>query len=158
MKAHRSNSRKSQRTIRLWTLDRAQQAVPYMTSILQSLREHHLEQAAAERRVQRLDARPGRLDRSALIARDEAVRRAAAARDRFDAALRELDALDVFCLDPVQGEAAVPFQHGERLAWFLLDLFAETPLQAWRYHEDAPGLQRPLAELEDRPADAPQDV
>ena len=59
-----------------------------------------------------------------------------------------LQAIDVYCLDPIQGLALIPFVHDKQLAWFVYDLFDAEPLRFWRYHEDSFETRRPLAELE----------
>jgi hypothetical protein len=147
MKRNRKSSRKREQTIRLWTLDEARRALPYVTGVMRSLRDHHLEWAAQDRRQRQLAARPGRPDREGIIAQEEARGLASKARDRFEEAGHELQALDVFPLDPVQGHALIPFLEKEQLAWFIVDLFGDPPLQHWRYHDDDPALRRPIIEV-----------
>jgi hypothetical protein len=78
------------------------------------------------------------------------IRRAVAVRD-FDQAeiqledtLDDLKAIDVYCLDPVQGLALIPFGKGDELAWYVFDLFALQGLEAWRLHSDPLETRRPL--------------
>ena len=133
--------------LRLWTHAEAVKAVPYLRSIVQSLREHWLEWQRVWLQVRRLDGRP---DRQALILRAEAAREAERADDHFNEALRELEALDVSCLDPAKGLALIPFRKGEDLAWFVFDLFAPQGLDGWRFHADPLETRRMLADKQDR--------
>jgi hypothetical protein len=135
--------------LRLWTHAEAVKALPYLRSIVASLREHWLEWHRVRSQVRRLDARPGRPDRQALILRAEAAREAEPAADRFNEALRELEAIDVYCLDPAGGLALIPFREGGELAWFVFDLFAPQGVEAWRFQADPLETRRPLAERRD---------
>jgi hypothetical protein len=130
--------------LRLWTRAEAVKALPYVRSIVRSLREHWLEWQRAWLQVRRLNARPGRPDGTALIVRAEAAWEAELAADHFSAALRELEALDVYSLDPAKGLALIPFRQANDLAWFVFDLFAPQGLDAWRFHADPPATRRPL--------------
>jgi hypothetical protein len=132
--------------LRLWTYAEAVKALPYLRSIVRSLREHWLEAQRVRSRVRRLDARPGRPDRQALILRAEAAREAELAEGRFNEVLRELEAVDVSCLDPAKGLALIPFRQGDELAWFVLDLFAPGGLEAWQFDADPPETRRKLGE------------
>src|SRR5262245_62801099 len=69
-----SKSRLDSGTPRRWTFEEAQAAVPYLTSVARSLREHYLERLAKRREVQKLTQRHGRPDRQALIEEQEARR------------------------------------------------------------------------------------
>jgi hypothetical protein len=93
-----------------------------------------------------MDARPGRPDRQALILRAEAAGEVERTENNLDETLHELIALDVYCLDPVQGLALIPFDQGDELAWFIFDLFAPRRLDAWQFDADPPETRRPLAE------------
>jgi hypothetical protein len=134
--------------LRLWTYAEAVNVLPYLRSVVWSLREHWLEARQARLQVRRID-RPGRPDRHALILRAEAGRAAELAEERFGEALDELKVLDVTCLDPAQGLALIPFRHGDDLAWFVFDLFAPQGLDAWRFHADPPHTRRPLVSSPD---------
>jgi hypothetical protein len=144
---HKKATRRTQ-VVKVWTRTEAQQALPLIRSVMQSLREHRLEAQAQHLRAERFKKRPGRPDRNGLIAHAEAVQAATEANDRFDAGLRELLRLNVYCLDPIQGQALIPFAHGANLAWFVFDLFEPDALKTWRYHEDPITMRRPIAELE----------
>jgi hypothetical protein len=130
--------------LRLWTYAEAVKALPYLRSIVRSLRERKLEARQVRLQVRRLDARPGRPDRQSLILRAEAAREAELAADHFDEALRELEALDISCLDPAKGLALIPFRQGDDLAWFVFDLFAPQGLDGWRFHTDSLETRRSL--------------
>jgi hypothetical protein len=130
----------------MWTYAEAVAALPYLRSIVRSLREHRLERQQARLRVQRIDARPGRPSRQLLLLRAEAGQEADRADERFDEALNELLALNVSCLDPANGLALIPFRQGDELAWFVFDLFAPRGLDAWRFHADPLSMRRQLGE------------
>jgi hypothetical protein len=135
--------------LRVWTYPEAVAALPYLRSVVRSLREHWLDWQQARLRVRRIDARPGRPGREVLLLRAEAGRDAKRAEERFEETLDELLALDVACLDPAKGLALIPFRQVDALAWFVFDLFAPRGLEAWRFHADPLPTRRPLAELLD---------
>ena len=146
MRKQRNQEPESTIALRLWTYAEAVKALPYLRAIVRSLREHWLQWQRVRLQVRRLDARPGRPDRQALVLRAEAAREAELAEDRFNEALRELEALDVYCLDPVKGRARIPFRQGDDLAWFVFDLFAPQELGAWRSYADPLETRRPPVE------------
>src|SRR5262249_13322208 len=63
-------------TIQVWPYEQAQAAIPYISSILRSLREHALEALRHYHRAKRIANRPGRPDRTTLIAQQEAEKEA----------------------------------------------------------------------------------
>ncbi len=144
MKRNPKRARRNQSALQVWTFEQAKAAVPYLSSVIRSLREHGLEALAWQRTRQRLADRPGRATRAHLIALDEAGRESDRAHDRFQEAVDELHALDIFSLDPLQGLALVPFIHDEQLAWYVFDLFDSTPFRSWRYQSDPEETRRPL--------------
>lgn len=146
MNGNRKTSKRKKQTIQPWTYEQAQRVLPYLRSIVGSLREHRVEALAHHRKAKEIAERPGRPDRSTIIAGDEALRKARAAEERFDAALEELHTLDIYCLDPVRGEALIPFVQDEQLAWYIFDLFDESPFRFWRFHSDPLETRRPIAE------------
>jgi hypothetical protein len=146
MRKQRHSKAKGPTALRLWTYPEAAAAVPYLRSVVRSLREHWLDAQGARRRVRRIDERPGRPGREALILRAEAVGEAEQAEESFVEALNELLALNVSCLDPAKGLALIPFRQGDELAWFIFDLFAPRGLDGWRFHADPLSTRRPLAE------------
>jgi hypothetical protein len=142
-----SNSRRTKRTrhtLRLWAFDQAQAAVPYITSVVRALREHALSVQSLQRRLQALENRPGRPDRALLIERDELRRDRDRAEDELHQATAELEALDVYLLDALRGQALVPFAHDDQLAWYVFDLFDEQPIRSWRFQSDPEGTRRKL--------------
>jgi hypothetical protein len=145
-------------TIQVWTYEQVQSAAPYISSILRSLREHALEALQHYRRVKRLADRPGRPNRAAIIAHQEAEKEAHRADDRFREALDELQVMDIYTLDPTQGQALVPFVHNDQLAWYVFDLFDAHPLRFWRFQSDPDDTRRPVTAMQRGPAEASQIV
>jgi hypothetical protein len=133
-------------TPHLWDYAAALKAVSYFRAVVRSLREHWLETQRARRQIEWLDARPGRPDRQTLIRRAEAARDVEQARGDFAETLAELKLLDVYCLDPAQGLALIPFRRGDDLAWFIFDLFAPTGVEFWQLDTDPPETRRLLTE------------
>ncbi len=143
MKRHRS-AKPGKPQIKLWTHAEVVKALPYVCSILRSLRENALQTNAVQRRLERLDEKPGRLSRTELIAQAELRRDA---RERYDGYLNDLDELQelgVGCVDPLQGEAIFPFLYDDQVAWFTYDLFEGPQLRWWRYDSDSPTTRRPI--------------
>jgi Uncharacterized conserved protein (DUF2203) len=154
VKRNRNGSRKRQDTIQVWTYDHARRVLPYVASIMRSLREYRLEAQQQERIVRRLANQPGRANRTALLAHAAAEKAATEAKDSFHEALDELHTLDIYCLDPVAGLALIPFSIENRLAWFVFDLFDPgDPIRFWRYHQDPLDTRRPIAEALAGPSD-----
>jgi hypothetical protein len=131
-------------TIQVWTYSQARAAARYIASVVRSIREHALEALSHHRTARRLADRPGRPDRSAIIDQKEAEEQAGRADERFQDAVNELEELDVFCLDPIQGQALVPFVHDEQLAWYIFDLHDAVPFRFWRFQSDPEDTRRPV--------------
>jgi hypothetical protein len=148
MNRNKKESKRRREMLQVWTHDQARAALPYIASVLRSLREHKLEAQAQQRTAARLDQRPGRPDRDTLIARQEALKTADKAEERFQEALDELQLLDVYCLDPIAGQALVPFVHDDQLAWYVYDLFDSEPLRFWRFHSDPLEMRRPFDDMQ----------
>lgn len=144
MNRNRKGASRRRTTIKPWTFGRAQAALPYLTAVLRSLREHRLAATRHRLTAQRLADRPGRPDRETLIAHEEALREANQAEDAFQETIAELETIDVFPLQPTHGRALIPFVHSEQLAWFVYDLFDPEPLRFWRYHSDPLETRRPV--------------
>lgn len=134
------------KVIRLWNWPQAQKALPYLRSVVGSLRDHYLEVQGANLALTRQAQTPGRPDRHALIAQGNALQGKEDAEERFSDALHELTGLDVFLLDPVRGLALIPFSKNDQLAWFIFDQFEPEGIASWRFHEDPLDTRRPLAE------------
>lgn len=148
MKRQPKGAKERTQTIQVWTYHQARSAAPYIASILRSVREHALEALQHFRRAKRLADRPGRPDRSAIIAHQEAEREAQRADDRFRDALAELQEMDIYTLDPIQGQALVPFVHNDQLAWYVFDLFDAQPLRFWRFQSDSDDTRRPITSMQ----------
>ena len=130
--------------LHLWTYEAALSAVPYLRTVVRSLREDWLHVQSVRRQIQRLDSRPDRPDRQTLIRRAEVVQELDQADMKLEETFEELKAIDVYCLDPAQGLALIPFGKGHDLAWYVFDLFSPQGLEAWRFHGDPPEMRRPL--------------
>ena len=137
-------TRRTRHLLRMWTFDQAKAVLPYLSSIVRSLREHTLDLQAARRRIALLDARPGRPDRQTLIAAEEARQTLIRLEGEFTLALEELAALDIHPLDAGRGQALVPFLHDEQLAWFIFDLFDPELIRSWRYQNDPEETRRKI--------------
>ncbi len=148
MKRNQKGAKRRRRQIRVWTLEQTRAALPYLSSVVRSLREHRLEAVTQHRTAERLAHRPGRPDRDSLIAHAEAVKAADQADERFRDTLAELEALDIFLIDPIAGQTLIPFVHDENLAWYVYDAFDPDPVRFWRYHSDSLDTRRPLSEIQ----------
>src|SRR5439155_1080830 len=131
--------------IQLWTFPKAQAACPYIRSVLASLREHLLEAQGLKVRLKRLTDRPGRPDRATLVAQHELQKQLHLAEGRLEQTCEELDAINIYALEPLQGLALLPFVHDDQLAWYIFDLFDPKPLRFWRFQEDSHETRRPIA-------------
>jgi hypothetical protein len=146
MKTQHDAEVKADAELRFWSYGEAVKARSYLRTILTSLREHSLSREGARMRLERLDRRHGRADRETLIQRADAAREVEQADRDFHEAIHELNALDVYSVDPARGLAMIPFKKGNSLAWYVLDLFAQQGLVGWRLHSDPMDTRRPLAE------------
>jgi hypothetical protein len=137
-------ARRSRQTLRLWAFDQAQAVVPYLSSIVRSLREHAIHIQNQRHRLTLLEEQHGRPTRQLLIQMEEIKRDLLRAEDEHASALAELEALDVQLLDAVKGHALVPFVHDEQLAWYIFDLHDSQPIRSWRYQSDPDETRRKL--------------
>jgi len=144
MNPNQKGARRNPRGVRLWTHTRALASLPYVAGIVRSLREHWLEVRQHRRQAHQLAKQPGRPDRKALLAHQECLDAAHRAEIRHDDALKELRSLGITSLDPIRGQVLFPFLHRKKLAWFLFDLFDETPLRFWRYQDEPVDVRRPI--------------
>jgi hypothetical protein len=145
VKRNPKQSRRTRHSLRLWTLAEARAAAPYIASVVRSIREHALEGGSQRHLLKALSEKPGRPDRAALIASQETTRRLHRAEEQLQEAIDELEQLDVYCLDPVGGQALVPFVHEEQLAWYIFDLFDNSYFRSWRYQSDPEETRRKLS-------------
>ncbi len=148
MKRQPKGAKERTQTIQVWTYEQAQAASPYIASILRSLREHALEALLHYRRAKTIANRPGRATRADIIAQQEAEKEAHRADDRFREALDELQEMDIYTLDPIQGMALIPFVHNDQLSWYIFDLFDAQPLRFWRFQSDPEDTRRPVTAMQ----------
>jgi hypothetical protein len=144
MNRRSSGAKARRRAFRVWTLAQTEAALPYIASIVRSLREHTVEARNQHRALEVLNAKPGRPDRAALIAVQETERAARRADEQGREAESELSALDILSLDALNGLALVPFVHDEQLAWYVFDLFDTPSLRFWRFQTDPTDTRRPI--------------
>jgi hypothetical protein len=149
MKRRHRNKKRSTRVIRLWTQEEAEKVIPYLRSVMGSLREQWLKVQSAKREAALLSARQHPLKRDQILTQQFLAADQGQAEDRFDDALAELAGVDVFLLDPVKGLALIPFRKDDELAWFVFDQFDQRGVSAWRFHQDSLDQRRPLALLAD---------
>jgi hypothetical protein len=148
VKRQPKGAKERSQTIQVWTYEQAQAATPYLASILRSLREHALEALQHYHRAKRIANRSGRPSRSVIIAQHEAEKEARQADERFREALDELQDMDIYTLDPIQGQALVPFVHNDQLAWYIFDLFDSQPFRFWRFQSDPEDTRRPVTAMQ----------
>jgi hypothetical protein len=151
VKSNANKSKKPEKTLQVWTYEQARSVIPYVRSVMTSLRDFQIEAQMHSLEGERLSLQPGRLDRARILAHQEALQLAAEARESFNRALDDLHVLDIHCLSAMRGLALIPFVHDSQLAWHIFDLFAAEPLQYWRYHYDKADVQRPIAEVLEAP-------
>ena len=141
----------------LWSWDEVVKAIPYMTSIVGSLREHWLDVLTAERAIDKAADQHGPATRKQMIDQQTHQDEKQRAQVKFDDALEELTKMDVFLLDPIRGLALIPHRHDDELAWYIFDHFTPRGCIGWRYHSDPMDQCRPLetettADIENSPA------
>ena len=158
MKRQPKKAKEQAQTIQVWSYEQARSAAPYLCSIVRSLREHALEALVHMHRAKRIANRPGRPNRTTIIAQQEAETEAHRADERFRNALDELQEMDIYTLDPVQGQALVPFVHNDQLAWYIFDLFDAQPLRFWRFQSDPDDTRRPVTSMQRGVSEASQIV
>lgn len=144
MKRQPRRTRREQRAMRLWTIDQAHKAAPYIASIVRSLREHSLTIRALQRRLEVLANKPGLPTRHILIAQDEGRKELALAETQAQECLDELETLDIYPHDTSLGQVLVPFAQDDQLAWYLFDLFGTPHFHSWRYQSDPESTRRKL--------------
>ena len=144
MRKQSDKKRKPSTALHVWTYEAALRAVPYLRAVVRSVREHWLDFQSARRQIERLGSRPGRPDLQTLIRRAAAVKELDQADIKLEETFDELKVIDVYCLDPAQGLALIPFGKGDELAWYVFELFSPQGLEAWRFHGDPLEMRRPL--------------
>jgi hypothetical protein len=129
--------------VRTWTYSQVRAVLPYVASIMGSLREHRLAALRHHLASDRLAAKPGRPGRDTLLALEEAAREARRAEADYQETLTELESLGIRCLNPVAGQALIPFCQGRKVTWYVHDLFEPQPLRFWPTGELGKGQERP---------------
>jgi Uncharacterized conserved protein (DUF2203) len=147
MKRQPKRSRRRREEMQLWIYTQAQAACPYIRAVVTSLRDQVLEMQASQRNLEQLNNRPGRPDRATLIEMQEAQHEVQRIETQIEQTTEELDAINIFALNPLQGQVLLPFVHEDQLAWYIFDLFDPKPLRFWRFQEDSLETRRPIASL-----------
>ena len=147
-KKRRNRTKEKYQVVRLWTYDQAKAALPYLRSIGTSLRENWLEAQTKSLEVKRLNDKPGRPDRAAILSIQSLEDAHHNAEGRFQESLEEMLGMHVFPIDVNQGLALIPFREKEELAWYVFDLFDPEGMRSWRFHSDPLEQRRPIAEVE----------
>lgn len=143
MKPRRERS-KRMRVMHLWTWSEVAKAVPYLHSIIGSLREHWIDVLNVQRNIDKAAAQHGPAKRQHIIDMQAHQDDRHRAQTKFDDALEELNQMEVFLLDPVRGLALIPFRKGDDLAWYVFDHFTPRGVIGWRFHNDPIDECRPL--------------
>jgi uncharacterized protein DUF2203 len=144
MKRNPKSAKAKAEAIQVWTFAQAQTAVPYISSIVRSLREYALDLQKNKLLLEKLGQLSGRPKRDTLIAEQDARAEMSRAEHDLQDAADELQALDIYTLDPIRGQALVPFVHDEQLAWYIFDLFDASPFRFWRFQSDPDETRRPI--------------
>jgi hypothetical protein len=146
MNRHRKKSKGNRLRLRVYTHAEAMRALPYIASILRSMRDHRIEANRHQLIARRLSQRGGRPNRETILAHEHAVHEAQRAEEKFSEAEQELHRLDVYGLDVLAGLALIPFVHEDQLAWFVYDLFDGEALRFWRSQSDPLETRRPITD------------
>lgn len=149
MRKQRKQDTESVVELRLWTYAEARKAVPYLRSLMNSLRDAWIDMRQTQEHVRRSEAILGRPNRDTIIRRDDAHRDADQAEAKLGDLIHEMLGLSFYVVDPASGVGVIPFLRGEALSWFVFDLFSEEGLIAWRLPDDSIEMRRPFSELED---------
>jgi hypothetical protein len=127
-----SNSRPTDRRIRcpgIWTYAEVRAVLPYVASIMGSLREHRLDCLRHRLSVQRFAAKPGRPTRDTLLDRAEAAREEGRAVAEYEKTLAEHESLGIRCLDSAAGLAIFTVYESGYLSEYVYDLFDSQPVR-----------------------------
>jgi hypothetical protein len=111
------------------TYAQARAVLPYVASIMRSLREHRLDFLSRRRCLKRLTSQPGRPRRDALLAQEDAARGAVQADAEYQRTLAELESLGIRCIDSVAGLAIFTLYHDGYVREYVYDLFDLQPLR-----------------------------
>jgi hypothetical protein len=152
MKPRRKRSGRMQ-VMRLWDWSEVTKAVPYIRSVIASLREHWLEVLNFQSQLDRSAKRKAPAKRQQLLEKETRQDERRRAQAKFDDALEELNRVDAFLLDPVKGLALIPFRKEDDRAWYVFDHFASRGLIGWRHDNDPIEACRPLSLLHEAAVD-----
>jgi len=130
------------RSLRVRTCAQARTVLPYVASILRSLREHRLDLLRHRLSAQRLAGKPGRSRRDTPLAQEEAAREEGRADAEYQKTLAELKSLGIRCLDSVAGLAIFTVYQDGYLRKYVYDLFDLQPLRFPDEHEPGMGQAR----------------
>lgn len=144
MKPRRDRSDNRMRVMNLWIWSDVVKAIPYLHSVVGSLREHWLDVLTAQKDLDKSAAREGLANRQQLLDDKALESDRVRAQEKFDDAIEELTKIDVFLLDPVRGLALIPFRKEDDLGWYIFDHFAKRGVIGWRLHDDPIDRCRPL--------------
>ncbi len=137
------------RVMRLWDWKEAKGAIPYLRSILASLREHWLDARSAQITLDRHISDSSPRSTQKLLREKACQDELSRSQDKFDTALEELAQIDAYLLDPVNGVALMPFRMKDDLAWYYIDLFEPEVFAGWRFHDDPLDVCRPIELVQD---------
>ncbi|MSR32930.1 MAG: DUF2203 family protein [Gemmataceae bacterium] len=132
------------KVIQVWSYPQAKKAFPYLMEVTRSLRDNYLEMRSAKHRGSRIENSGQHRSRHDFIILQEANDAESRATDRYEQDVEELGALGIFVVSPLEGLIAVPFVEEGQLAWFLVDLHADTPMKYWRFQSDPLEERRPI--------------
>ena len=130
------------RFIGVRTYAQARAVLPYVASIMRSLREHRLDALRHHLAAKRLAAKPGRPRRDTVLAQEEAARAARRADAEYQETLAELESLGIRCFDPVAGLAIFTVYRAGSRADYVYDLFDSQPLRFPVEHDPYKGQGR----------------
>lgn len=145
------SSKKAKRPgLREWTFEEVKKRLPYLRSLLETIRESSWRANAAYSRIRRLNRKPGRPDRQRYTAIEEAQQEFVARDREVLDALEEMTELGVLCNDPVQSVAMFYWKEkhdsgGFRGAWFVFCPFGNQLY--WRYDEEPETTRRDVHQL-----------
>jgi len=142
------NGKKGKKKVDVWTYNRAKKALPYLKEITRSIRENFLAAQACKRQLDIIDHKKGRHDRMDFIRMQELSVDRQQLESKFQQDVDELEEMGIYLVSPIEGLIAIPFVTDEQLAWFLLELHAEDPLNSWRYQADPLETRRPVTPKE----------
>src|SRR5579872_871217 len=147
MKKQRDQGIEVVTTLKIWEYLDACKAVPYLRSLVQSLREGWLQLRQSQRAVERAQACPRRPNRDAFIQLEESQRDLLRAEAGLEEIVGEMILVSVYSIDSGAGLAVISFLYGELLVWYVFDLFDPEGFVGWRLHSNPLETRRPLAEL-----------